>query len=323
MRRMDPGERATEAEYLLISRRLRGIYGEAQMDLRMKLASFEHAHKARVEKYRAEVAAGKITEADFQAWMKGQLFQEQAWKQKQQQLAYSMAHVDEQALAMVNDGKTRVFGENANYIAWQTERKAGMNLGFGLYDRGTVNRLVREQPRLLPMPKIDEGKDVKYYNRAITNAITQGILQGESLDEIIMRISTDLGEKGLNGMRRNARTAYTGAQNAGRMEGLRKAQELGVEVKKQWMATLDDSTRDAHQELDGQTAEVDEPFQSSLGPIMYPGDPDADPANVYNCRCTLVYQYTKFPASLDRVDDSGEHFGNMTYRQWKEAKGGG
>lgn len=322
MRRMDAGERATEAEYLLISRRLRGFYGEAQMDLRMKLSSWQHAHEARVEKYRAEVAAGKITEDDFKAWMKGQLFQEEAWKQKQQQLAFSMLHVDEQAQRIVNDGKIRVFGENANYIAWRTEKKAGASLGFGLYDRGTVNRLVREQPRLLPMPTVDEEKDVRWYNRTITNAITQGILQGESLDEIVLRISVDTGEKGLNAMRRNARTAYTGAQNAGRMEGLRKAQELGVEVKKQWMATLDDSTRDAHQELDGQTAEVEEPFQSSLGPIMYPGDPDADPANVYNCRCTLVYKYAKFPASLDRVDDSGEHYGNMTYRQWKEAKGG-
>ncbi len=323
MRRMDAGARATEAEYFLLSRRLRGFYGEAQNDIRMKLASFQHAHRARVEKYRAEVAAGKMTEDDYKAWMKGQVFQEKWWKQKQQQIAFSMVHADEQAMAMVNGGKVRVFGENANYIAWQTEKKAGFSLGFGLYDPNTLTRLIREQPNLLPMPKVDKGKDVRFYSRMITNCVAQGIFQGESLDEIVFRISVECEEKGLAAMRRNARTAFTGAQNAGRMEGLRKARALGVEVKKQWMATLDNSTRDAHGDLDGQTAEVDEPFQSSLGPIMYPGDPDADPANVYNCRCTLVYVYKKFPASLDRVDDSGENVGNMTYRQWKEARGNG
>jgi len=34
-------------------------------------------------------------------------------------------------------------------------------------------------------------------------------------------------------------------------------------------------------------AAVDKPFRSELGDIMYPGDPAAHPANVYNCRCTL------------------------------------
>jgi len=53
------------------------------------------------------------------------------------------------------------------------------------------------------------------------------------------------------------------------------------------MAAIDNRTRQAHALLNGQLADPDEPFHSELGDIMYPGDPDADPANVYNCRCTL------------------------------------
>ena len=53
-------------------------------------------------------------------------------------------------------------------------------------------------------------------------------------------------------------------------------------------------TREEHLELDGQEREIDEPFENSLGEIMYPGDPDADPANVYNCRCTLVTRVLGF-----------------------------
>ena len=84
----------------------------------------------------------------------------------------------------------------------------------------------------------------------------------------------------------------TGAQNAGRMERLHEAQDMGVVVKKKWLATMDKRTRDVHRdELNGVEVDVDEPFHTSLGDIMFPGDPNADPANVYNCRCTLVYVY--------------------------------
>ena len=72
------------------------------------------------------------------------------------------------------------------------------------------------------------------------------------------------------------------------------AEELGIEVKKVWMAILDNRTRDAHAELNGVAVDVDEPFENELGEIMFPGDSDAeDPANVYNCRCTLGYNIYK------------------------------
>lgn len=87
------------------------------------------------------------------------------------------------------------------------------------------------------------------------------------------------------------RTALTGAQNAGRIEAMHEQQEMGIEVKKKWIATLDDRTRDAHAQLDGQVVDVDEPFRVDGMEIMEPGDPSAPPELVYNCRCTLGYVY--------------------------------
>jgi hypothetical protein len=52
-----------------------------------------------------------------------------------------------------------------------------------------------------------------------------------------------------------------------------------------WRAAHDSRTREAHRHLDGQFAKMGQPFQSDLGPIRFPGDPQATPANVINCRC--------------------------------------
>ena len=62
------------------------------------------------------------------------------------------------------------------------------------------------------------------------------------------------------------------AENRGRQDNYERAKKDGVMLKRKWIATYDMRTRHAHALLDGQLAEVDEPFESELGPIMFPGD---------------------------------------------------
>ena len=320
----DYGQKATDAEFRRLRAKINDVYKQAYKEIEQKGREFAQAHARREAQLRQMVADGKMTQADIDAWMRGQVFQGEQWQKKKQQMADTMYHADQVAQQMVNDSRYNVFAANANYMGYSLEHDAGIKTNFGLYDADSVRRLVKKEPDLLP-PKKLVGKDKSYqwYNRQVQTAITQGIIQGESLDKIAHRIGKQTGETSMTAMLRNARTMQTGAQNAGRIEGLHQAQELGIKVKKQWMATLDSHTRDAHADLDGQIADVDEPFDSELGPIMYPGDPDADPANVWNCRCTLVYVYPEYPNSMERRDnETGENVGDMTYREWEEMKRG-
>lgn len=318
----DYGQKATDAEFRRLRAKINDIYKQAYKEIEQKGREFAQGHARREAQLRQMVADGKMTQADFDAWMRGQVFQGEQWKKKKQQMADTLYHADQVAQQMVNDSRFNVFAANANYMGYKLEHDAGIKTNFGLYDADSVRRLAKKEPDLLP-PKKMVGKDKSYqwYNRQVQTAITQGIIQGESLDKIARRIGKQTGETNASAMLRNARTMQTGAQNAGRMEGLHQAQELGIKVKKQWMATLDSHTRDAHADLDGQIQEVDDPFDSELGPIMYPGDPDADPANVWNCRCTLTYVYPEYPNSMERRDnETGENVGDMTYREWEEMK---
>ena len=126
-------------------------------------------------------------------------------------------------------------------------------------------------------------------------------------------------------MVRYARTAMTSAQNAGRIGVMERAKDMGINVQKKWLATLDMRTRDSHAKLDGQIRDVDEPFDSELGKIMFPGDPAAHPADVYNCRCTLVYVYPEYTQGrVTRRDNTDSSIvGNMTYMEWLQMKNGG
>ena len=305
----DYGQKATEAEYRRLRAKIDDVYKQAYKEVQQKGLDFAQAHAKREAKLRQDVADGKMTQEDFDAWMRGQVFQGEQWAKKKQQMADTLYHADQVAQEMVNDSRYSVFAENANYIGYSLEHDAGISTNFGLYDANSVRRLVKVEPDLLP-PKKMVGRDKSYqwYNRQIQTAITQGIIQGEGIGKIANRIGKQTGERNCTAMLRNARTMFTGAQNAGRIEGLHQAQRLGIKVRKQWMATHDSRTRDTHADLDGQIVDVDEPFISSEGnAIMYPGDPTAAPEEVWNCRCTLVYVYPEYPNDMERRDnETGE-----------------
>lgn len=322
---MDYGTRQTDLAVRRTEWRLSRVYHQAARDIEEKMDAWQKAHEKREAKYRQQVRDGKLTQADFDAWMRGQVFQGQQWQARKAQIQEVLLNADRAAAQIVNEGKLGVFAANANYMGYELERGAGVNTGFSLYDEQTVARLIKSDPQILPKaaPGVQKDKAYSHYNKLLNISVTNGIIQGESIKEIARRIARETGEKTYSSAVRNARTAYTGAQNAGRIEGLHQAQRLGINVKKQWMATLDSHTRDAHAELDGQVRDVDDPFEVDGYTIDYPGDPTAEGKLVYNCRCTLVYVYPDYPSDMQRrAADTSEVVGDMTYREWEKWKAG-
>ena len=58
-----------------------------------------------------------------------------------------------------------------------------------------------------------------------------------------------------------------------------------VELKKEWLATLDGRTRHSHALLDGEQVAQDKAFSNGC---RFPGDPKGAPGEIYNCRYTLT-----------------------------------
>ena len=149
-------------------------------------------------------------------------------------------------------------------------------------------------PNYPPARALRRGIDLAYGRRQITASVTSSILQGRSLrgiaDDLQQRITTMDRTSAI----RTARTAFTGAQNAGRMDSYAAAEKMGIKLKKEWLATLDGRTRHSHAALDGEKVGTDDKFSNGC---RFPGDPQGRPGEVYNCRCTMV-------AALDDVDTS-------------------
>lgn len=309
---MDAGQLVTEAAVRRMERRLRAVYKEAQKDITNKLREFNLRHLEKDAKYRELVKAGKMAKADYDAWLRGQVFQGAVWEEKRNAISEVLTNANKKAALIMNDERIGVFAANANYINYRLEKGSRGRISFNLYSNDAVKKLLREQPELLPRRVIDGRRDKAWNRRKIANSLTQGIIQGEGIPDVAKRIARDTGLSSFVATTLYARTAMTAAQNIGRIESMRNQLDMGIKVKKRWIATKDSRTRDTHVELDGQIADVNEPFIVDGMEIMEPGDPYADPSLVYNCRCSLGYEYADYPNFRDDSD----------FNEWLKSKGG-
>lgn len=314
----DYGVNYTDAELKKFEKKINEVYKQASADIDKKIKDFNDKYKVKEAKHLKELAAGKITQEQFDGWKAGQVFQGKQWQAKKDQIVDTLFHANETATKIMNGQMVNVFTANANFMSYSLESQANINFGFGIYDSAAVSNLLKNDPQLLPEWKINEPKDYTWNYKNVNNAVTQGIIQGERLDQIAKRFSDGLATTNKKKMMTFARTSMTAAQNEGRLYSLNAAKDLDINVEKEWMCTLDGRTRDWHRQLDGQKKPLNKPFEVDGMKIRFPGDPQAKPGLVYNCRCTMVGDLVDYPSEYERYDNiKGKPIKNMTYKEWE------
>lgn len=303
-------EKFTEAQAKLFEKKIKEVYGQAAKEVNQKIQKFLAGYKIIAARMLEQVKRGEITQADYKKWLRGQVFIGDRWKAKVDDITSVYVNADAKAREILGGVQKMVFAEAANRTAYDISKDFFGAISFDIYDQKTVERLLKDNPKMLPEWKINEKKDYVWNEKRVQNAVTQGIIQGESVYDIGARLTDELSADNASKMDMFARTAMTGAQNAGRIERLKETEEAGIEVKKKWLAARDSCVRDTHAELDGQERPVNEPFEVDGMTIDYPGDPTAPPELVYNCRCTMVYVYPKYEPKHET-----HHF--PSYKEWK------
>lgn len=328
---MDDAHKYTDGQIRILKQRLAAEYKQAERELKRKANNFLAQFKQEDKAKKKMVKAGTLSQAEYIQWRSNKILYSDLMKQKVDQMAQYMVSVDKQAVNVINKALPGVYAKNYNFATYQVEKGFHIDTSFTLFSQETVERLARDNPQLLPKKKLNTAKDKAWSKRKINTAITQGILQGEAIPDIAKRMEKVVGMAEGSSVR-NARTSMTSAQNAGRIDSMKNAKSMGINLKKQWMATLDERTRASHREIDGEIRDVDEPFSNGL---MFPADAELPanvkvdgknvhptPAEVYNCRCTLVVDLEDYPdEKFQRLDNiNGVPIDYVTYKEWEAAK---
>ena len=277
---------------------LKKIYSQAKRDVCREWYKYMESIKPKADELLKAYEDAKLTGdkdlikktgKEYGQFLRQQTYMNKRYKSMLDTTTTKLANVNDIALSYLNGKMPNIYATNYN----QMSKDMPAGISFDIVDENTVKNLVKDNPKLLPNKKLDIPKDKRWNQKAINAQVLQSIIQGESITKMAKRL-TPIMDRNKTSAIRNARTMTTSAQNKGRLDSYKVAQDKGIVLHKVWMATNSERTRAWHADLDGAEVEIDQPFENDYGKIMFPGDPSAHPGNVYNCRCTLTTKIIGF-----------------------------
>jgi len=180
-------------------------------------------------------------------------------------------------LAVTEDfGRRTIQGLKADGYDIQTK------LGMDLFTETVLNWIATEGAKRV-VGVTDTTKE------QIRKELAAGTAAGEGTFELSKRLQGMY--VGFDNIRseRISRTEVISASNLGSHAA---AEATNLPLNKEWLATFDRRTRDAHAHAHGQKQRMDQPFIVMGQKLMFPGDSSmgASGNNLIQCRCTQVYE---------------------------------
>lgn len=308
--------------------RLSEIYRDATNGIEQKAREYFARFEALDEKKRQMLNEGKITEDEYLTWRKNKMLYGKRFAEMKRQIAAQWYDVNNVALSYINGEIPEVYVTGYNAIESDIDGIGGYS--FTTVNADAVRELATAEKIMLPYKKLDPTKDIPWNVKSVNTAVLQGILQGESIPKIAARVAANTCSSNMTSAIRNARTMVTSAENLGRMDSYKRAQDDGIVLKREWIAANDRRTRHWHSDLDGKIKDIDEPFENVIrlsktkylpDRIMYPGDPNAHPANVYNCRCTIAAKVIGFEkVQMQKAVAKSEYNAETIDHQYRETE---
>lgn len=224
----------------------------------------------------------KLSEQEYKKWRRKFLLQSVVVGTLISKLAKLATKINEESAKEIYKSMGEAYKMGFN--GWVKEFNAKYALHLSLADRKAIEHILKGG-KILPEPRVDIPKDLRWNERRMRSALMQSVIKGESVPQLSKRLQNAVDMNKTSAVR-NARTMINHSHNAGRFEAGLDAIERGIKMDKEWIAHIDDRTRKSHIEMNGEIVPFDEPFSNGL---MYPQDLDGDPSEVYNCRCRLGY----------------------------------
>lgn len=305
------GNEYTDKQIEELEKELTEVYSRAGDELEKKASVYFARFEKQDKEKQKLVAEGKMKQADYNKWRTGSMMTGQRWKTLKEQSAKTLLEANKNAVKLANGKLPSIYMFNYNETG-KDAQDALKGISFDLINERALARMLKDKTTVLPFKEVDDGKKVERWDtRKINAEVTQGIIQGESVQKIAKRFR-NVSEMDKRYSILNARTAMTGAENRGTLDGMAKLEEDGVILQKVWIATHDRRVRQSHQHVDGEAVPVKEEFSNGL---MYPGDPDGDPEEVYGCRCSMTTEILGFKSLSGHIVAQGRDISETWQRR--------
>lgn len=276
---MDKAHRQTDIELNRIEREMRSVFNEAKKELGIHTNRFLNKFEKESNQKLQQVENGEISIEDYKQWLSTEIKRDKQYKAFLVGAGLILLSATEKSIDRATDRFIGIYSINQSFIAKKVNKKTPA------FITPLKVKDVEKKNITLEQRQLNRVKNKAWNNKIIKRQIQQGINNGESIPKIANRIVNNTTLSNYKQAVTYARTNCTSIENQGRLDALFSAKENGIDVKKMWLATLDERTRDWHAILNGEIVELEDTFSNGL---MKPGDVTGSPAETYNCRCALA-----------------------------------
>ena len=325
----DKAHSKTDLKLEEMEKHLSAIYSVSQRKIQAKMLEFAKSIEPEtsemlktIKKAETEEEKNKAKKAYLQ-YFKKEVVKSKAFKDLSSEIALDLFNTNTEASAYINSQTPEIYALNYNWINKEMEKD------IPDFVSQQITPTEAEKYGDLTMQNVSKAKDIKWNEDNIKKSVLVGatLLLGASA---IMKRSAKLTvEKNRNSASMHNSGMGTDAENKARLDGMYRAEDMGNQITKIWIATLDNRTRDSHAMLDGVDIPLDNVFDNGL---ERPRDPNGEPAEICNCRCSLKYGVgqTKGKTRSARYGDvsgsykksssfkgtQSEEIANMSYGEW-------
>ena len=333
---IDRAHKQTDEDIEKTQRHLAVLYAIAQRAINKKVQSFAGRTKQEADALYAQIGKAK-TPAEKQKAQNAyksyytKLVKTPEFKKFSTDIASDISEVNQQAAEYINAQSPAIYANNYNAIG------SGLQRDLTGYSFIPVTETEAEQYSGVEQQVINAAEDKKWNAKTVVKAVIAGALIYKTVDKIFGDAGKRMVSQSRGSAYRQASDMATGAENLGRLDSMYRASDEGFGIRKVWVATLDNRTRDTHIMYDNlPPMELDYEYNTGL---KEPKDPNCGiAAEVCNCRCRIVYD-VGYGISRTRAAREGFVRGsywndssftgthtvtvpNMTYSEWKRWRNG-
>ena len=312
-----------------IRKKTKKLYSKARQELEQSLSDLLDGLNDEFSKAQAALDAGKLKEQEYRRRIVNILVRNGIQK-KAKGFAMILYEANHGAVETINQRVVDMITDGLNQEAYQAEMDTGLDYSLYPMDADEIREWMQETPDIFPSQRLDKRKDEQWNSRNITNSLIADILLGVGIGLLAQRTANRVTNRNQRSMDNRAYDFLSGSHEYGRDIMLGEEKRKGMDPMKDWSATLDFKTRDAHRELDGRRVPEDEPFVVDGDEIWFPRDPAAPAYLRCNCRCAMRTIHTRYDVQTVRRENiRTEHpdgtwekkvLPYMTYDQWYEMK---
>ena len=259
---------------------------------------------------RIDLANNLITIDEYNAILGKQVFNIKKWTKQKRKMAELLYEINSACNDMTNDILERLYMDSYNLTIYNTEMHYHREVGEELMTPKRLKKEKKENDLVIPKKRLKKKKDMSWNTKRIQSSVKHSIYLGGNLFAIGKRIVKVAVNRNFKSTSDAMGYIMRGTSEMAKYNSMVQLKREGVAVRKQWVATFDQRTRDTHRSLDHQIRELEEDFsvngtKGRKGQkriityfIKFPREPKAPPEMICNCRCSIKYLLGDYPEQL-------------------------